>query len=214
MKKIFQTIAITISIAIACSAQVIATKKGEPQALDSQVIFPKKTVRLMKTIEQAPAQPSSKMVKGNTFDLAILDGFVDDPSGWGAPTFSSLGISNTGTISPIGLTMTVKPDTAIPLIAWKTVKCDVTTKYFPTISGNQPTDDNISTTPSLTMIGNSVSFACPYKSTAHAINIAKSVDVGMYILISHIKNGMEYKFNGIIYYSCTRATKTTSFSCS
>jgi hypothetical protein len=214
MKKIFQTIAVTIGIAIACHAQVNTAKTAAPQAAESAVSFPKKTVRLKKTIEQSTPQSSSKMVKASSFDMAILDGFIDGDSGWASPSFSTVGITGTGTISALGLTMTVQPDTSLPLSAWKKVACNVKTNYFTTITGDQPNEDNIATTPSLTMVGNSVSFACPYKSSAHALNIAKSIDVTMDILISHIKNGMEYKFTGFLYYSCTRATKTASFTCS
>lgn len=214
MKKIFQTIAITIGIAIACSAQVIAAKTAEPQVAEPQVSFPKKTVRLKKTIEQAPTQSSSKLVKASSFDMAILDNIIDGDSGWSSPSFSTVSITGTGTISALGLTMTVQPDTSLPLSAWKKVNCDVITKYFPTVTGQQPNDDLIKTSPNLTMVGNSVSFACPYKTSAHALNIAKSIDVSMDVQISHIKNGMEYKFTGFLYYSCTRATKTSSFTCS
>ena len=91
----------------------------------------------------------------------------------------------------------------------------MTTKYFETIIGKTPNDDNIKTSPSLSISGNSLNFSCPYKLSAHTLNIAKSMDTVTSMRVSHIKNGMSYTYNGTLLYGRTHTTKTTAmWTCS
>jgi hypothetical protein len=195
----------TVNLAsLSTSALAAADQHVEPTAQ-----MPKKTMLVQRDTRSTPVQTSNdKKVKSSGGLMGPIGAIIDGESGGGMP-LSSVSISTLGSISPAGLSMTVTPDTALPLSAWKNVKCNVTTKYFTTISGQQPNDDVIQTTPTLSFNNNSISFVCPYKTAAHALNIAKSVAMATSISIAHSKNGMDYAYSGTLLYSCARATKAT-----
>jgi hypothetical protein len=195
----------TVNLASLPTAALAAAE----QHVEPTAQMPKKTVMVQRDTRSTPVQTSNdKKVKSSGGLMGPVGALIDGESGSGIP-MSSVSISALGSISPTGLSMTVTPDTALPLSAWTKVQCNVTTKYFTTITGQQPNDDVIQTTPTLSFNNNAISFVCPYKTAAHALNIAKSVAMATNISISHSKNAMTYAYSGTLLYSCTRATKAT-----
>ena len=192
------------------------------QGVEPTMQLPKKTLQLKRDTKSMPAPVSGdKKVNSSGGGVGMIGDIIDGPGGGGGGIGGGLGINmNTvdisalSSISPLGFSTTATPDTTLPLSAWKKVECNITTEYFPTVTGNQPNNDVIKTAPTLSISGNAVSFVCPYKTSAHALNIAKSVAVWTDVSISYVKNGMTYSYSGALIQSCTRATKTTAlFTC-
>jgi hypothetical protein len=152
---------------------------------------------------------SNQKIKPSSGLKGIVDAQIDGDSSGGTST-TPVGLSAVASISPLGLSAKVTPGVTLPLSAWTKVECNITTKYFRTITGDQPNDDVIKTVPSLSISNNAISFVCPYKSSAHLLNIAKSVDSMLYVSVAHSQGGVNYSDYGSFAYGCTRATKATA----
>lgn len=213
---------LAVNLMVLVGAGVVASGIAlAAQEVDPAGQLPSKNMQIKGAAKSAPAQTSSsnKLKLGSALGqlTEISDNDFSPMGGLGGgltPNMDTVSISASGSLSPAGVAQTVTPDTALPLSAWTTVECNVTTKYFTTVTGNQPTDDVIKTSPSLSLNNNAVSYACPYKTQAHLLNIANSVSMQTKISISHNKNGMSYTYSGSLLYSCTRATKASLWSCS
>lgn len=220
MKNSAHTTKTTFSVAVLVFLGIgLALSIGESAAQDVEPTaqLPKKNLlikREMRTAVLPSPGSSEKQVNSSGSTMAPPRGIIDNDGGSAVSSMNTVDISATGAISPAGVAMTVTPDTTLPLSAWTKVECNVTTKYFPTVTGSQPSDDNIKTTPTITLSNNAVSFVCPHKTSAHALNSAKSVAMPTTISISHSKNGMNYKYSGVVLYFCERATKTSLWTCS
>lgn len=193
---------------LVASSVALAAKEVEPTTQ-----LPKKTVIIKRDMKTTPVPLGTDKKVNSSGNMLGPIGDIIDGGGGSAANMDTVSVSAVTTISPLGLSTTVTPDTSLPLSAWKKVQCNVTTEYFPTITGSQPNNDTIKTTPSLSISNNAVSFACPYKTAAHALNIAKSIVATTDISISHNKNSMTYSYSGFLLHSCTRASKTSAWTC-
>lgn len=195
----------TLSAGLAVGSLALAAQEVDPTAQ-----LPKKSL-VLKRDAKSTATPISSEKKTNISGNGVgpIGDIIDGGGAGPGVSMDNVSVTALSSISPLGYSTTVTPDTALPLSAWKKVECNITTSYFPTITGAQPNDDVIKTSPTLSISNNAISYVCPYKTPAHLLNIAKSVAVWTDVSISHSKNGMSYTYSGALLQSCTRATKTT-----
>ena len=215
--RVINTTLCTAMLAFLGTGLVLSGQAWAAQEVEPTTQLPKKKVLIKSELRGAalPAPVSTeKQVKSSGNVMAPIRGIIDGEGG-AAINMNTVDISASGSITPAGVSLTITPDVTLPLSAWTKVECNVTTKYFPTVTGNQPNDDIIKTTPTLTLSNNAITFVCPHKTQAHVLNSAKSVAMPTSISIFHSKNGMDYKYSGTVLYFCERATKTTAtWTCS
>jgi hypothetical protein len=190
---------------IAMSAALVALADCDPSLAKNKSLTPKSLTQV-----QQELGPVFKQVNPFAGLKEILDGQIDG----GSASVTQVNISATISILPNAVTVEITPDVALPLSAWK-ASLSTATSYFPTVTGQTPNDDNlICKTLSLVNSGPKVRITCPYKTKAHALNIASSLAMISGVGISHYANGTNYTGQGLFASSCTRATKTTpTFTC-
>ena len=212
----FTTLLLTILATDLTFADEARVKSQQAQAtndkdLTSSALIPQKSL-ILKGISKNKSEAinTDKQINNSGGALGPIGDIIDDGFGFNPYAIS---ITTMGSISPAGVSFTVTPDSSVPLSAYKKVECTITTKYFKTVTGSQPNDDVITTTPTIAVLNNKMSFVCPYKTAAHIANIAKSIDAVTDLVILKTSGGNNYAYNGFLLHSCTRANKTSSFTC-
>ena len=136
--------------------------------------------------------------------------------GSGAQATITPDIKGSFAINPTGTTWTFSPDVTIPSANWN-VKCENKTSFFNNALGQTVSDDVVTTSPAtVLMSGGKATVTCPYKKTAHLLNIAKKVEASAVISVTSFSAGnVAYAASVTLAgMTCTRNSKVDNLSCS
>ena len=196
------------------STAPVATAPVNAEASERAVSVVKQTTQIKKgtfhggTVDK-PVGPSSQSLK------AIIEG-IDYDSGAGSQAATDPNIQGAFAINPTGVVWTLSANVSIPASAWK-VSCLNTTSFFNNALGQAVSDDVLTISPATVIpFGTKVTITCPYKTSAHILNIAKRVEASVIPSITSFSlGGITYKSSSISIGTevCTRASKTDNFSC-
>jgi hypothetical protein len=137
----------------------------------------------------------------------LPDGIIDGGYGPSTPKHNITGYT---TISPAGVLWTFEFNDSGTATNWL-VTCDTTTKYFKTVTGSTPNDDVLQSKPNFSLVtSKKITFLCPYKTSAHTLNIAREVQSTAVVAFNLNGQGTF----GSVSQVCKRATKRTiNFTC-
>ena len=211
------------SVALAAAAQTAKSAASAAQATPVIAEVPEKAVSVTnQPVQMRKNPPQTGLIDkkiGSSQGLGQFIPGVDNSPSSGSSAQSTVdpNIQVSFAINPTGTVWTFSADVALPAAAWK-ISCANTTSFFNNAFGQPVSDDVISISQAtVVMLGSNAVVSCGYKTSAHALNIAKSVDA---IALPNINN---FSFGNTIYTSptiavarklCTRASKIDNFSCS